>query len=68
MYYPGRTYHMTRSRSRLRPRTSCKCTLSTFHSNTSTAGYHAVQGARGPLREGIEVRIADVNGTMVPSN
>ena len=36
----------------------------TFHGNTTTAGYHDVQGAGGPLREGIKVRIADVNGTI----
>jgi len=36
----------------------------TFHGNTSTAGYHDVQGPNGPLRDGIIVRIADVNGTI----
>ena len=36
----------------------------TFSSAKSEAGYHDVQGAEGPLRDGVRVRIADVNGMI----
>lgn len=36
----------------------------TFSARASIAGYHDVQGPQGPLREGTEVRIADVDGTI----
>lgn len=36
----------------------------TFSSAKSMAGYHDVQGAGGPLGDGVRVRIADVNGMI----
>ena len=36
----------------------------TFKSTVTRAGYHDVQGSNGPLRDGVVVRIADINGTI----
>ena len=35
-----------------------------FKSSVTRAGYHDVQGPNGPLRDGVVVRIADINGTI----
>jgi hypothetical protein len=36
----------------------------TFKSSVTRPGYHDVRGINGPLRDGVEVRIADINGTI----
>lgn len=35
-----------------------------FSAGKSVAGYHAVQGEEGPIRNGAKARIADVNGSI----
>jgi hypothetical protein len=36
----------------------------TFRSKLHMAGYHEVQGEDGPLRDGVKMRIADINGIV----